>query len=633
MADGTRTRLTMFQIETEFRFVERMPLPVEAPSFRLSDGRSLGIAGDQRGKTMILNRRKALLATGATAGCLSAGILEARLGSSGTVTGNAGEAIHAYMSQAEVYGFSGQVVAAQGDQVVVDQPYGWSDRASRRRMSRETAIGIASISKQFTAAAILKLAEAGRLKITDPLSRFLPEAPADKAGLTLHDLLSHSAGMPPGDVVDDFEVTSKAELLERVLAAKVVGPPGEEWRYSNAGYNLLAFVIERASGKTYESFVSNQLFRAAGMLDSGFPREGHLRDKDIAHAYRAWFDEGTPANWPRSNYRPFGSGTAFSTAADLYRWQQALESGRILRPESAKLLTAPHIRIGGEDSPFYGYGAFVEQQKAGTFIERSGDWERGYNAAWHRWPEERLTLIVTSNSTTAAGYSMRQGVQAELENFLRGTQPPESLPVSKMPSANMLRAMAGRYRLPSGGAITLSGDGAYLWAIADGQDAVNAMRSVDGKPDENFDAAVQKTKDLLEALRANGSEIYRTTLAHVEELPDYVAEWNGLTAKYGALKQARVLGAMRQGRSARSVASLEFERKMITMGFFWSERGKGPLVGSQPETRIPAALAYPMGLAPAGGLTGFEMINSSTSAPKFQGRDLVFGQVIAKREA
>jgi CubicO group peptidase (beta-lactamase class C family) len=624
----------MFQIETVFQFVESLALARRSTLVPLERHAQLVASrAIEGGRTMILNRREALLATGATAGCLSAGILDAKPGSSGTVTGDAGTAIHTYMSQAQVYGFSGQVVAEKGGQVVLDQAYGWSDRAKRRSMGRDTAVGIASITKQFTAAAILKLADAGRLKVTDPLSSFLPEAPADKAGLTLHQLLSHSAGMPPGDVVDDFEVASKTDLLRRVLAAKVVGPPGEKWRYSNAGYNLLAFVVERASGKDYEAFVAEQLFRPAGMRDSGFPRERQLRGKAIAHAYRAWFDEGTPADWPRSNYRPFGSGTAFSTAADLYRWQQTLENGRILKPESARLLVAPHIRIGGEGSPSYGYGAFVEQQKAGTFIERSGDWERGYNAAWHRWPEEDLTLIITSNSTTAAGYSMRQGVQAELESLLRGTQPPpDSLPPSNMPSAHMLREMAGRYRLPSGGAITLSSDGAYLWAIADGQDAVNAMRSVEGKSDENFDAAVQKTKDLLAALQANGSEIYRTTLAHVEELPDYVAEWNGLTAKYGALKQAHVMGAMRQGRSARAVTSLAFERKSITMGFIWSERGKGPLVGSQPETRVPTALAYPMGLAPAGGLAGFEMMNSGRSAPKIQDRHLVFGQILAKRE-
>ena len=581
---------------------------------------------------MFVNRRDFVLITGSTAAA-SLPALPA-FAKTGVVSAGAGAAIHAYMSQAAVYGFSGQVVAAKGDQVLVDQAYGWADRAKRKPMTADTAIGIASISKQFTAAAILKLKEAGRLDLNDPLSRFLPEAPPDKAKLTLHQLMSHSAGMPPGDVVDDFEAAAKAELLKRVLAAPVVGPPGEKWRYSNAGYNLLAFVIERVSGRDYESFVTDQLFRPARMRSSGFPRHASLKGGDISRSYRAWVDEGTPADWPRPNLRPFGSGTAFSTAADLYRWQQALEGGRILKPENAKLLWGRHIRIGGPDSPFYGYGGFVEEQKAGTFIERSGDWERGYNAAWHRWPEEGLTLVITSNSTTAGGISMRQGVQAELESFLRGTQPPPpALPLSHEPSPSLQKQLAGRYRLPSGDAVELASDGSYLWAKADGQGALDLMRTPEGKPDENLAAAAAKSNELQAALRAEGGKAYGKVLAHAEELPDYITEWDGLTARNGALRKWRILGAIRQGRSARVVVRLEWERSTTFMGYFWSERGKGPLVGSQPDIKVPAALAYPMGAAPGGGLAGFEMMNSSTSSPRPVPDGLEFGNEIAKRES
>jgi CubicO group peptidase (beta-lactamase class C family) len=527
------------------------------------------------------------------------------------------------------------VIAARGDKIVVDQAYGWADRARRRRMGRDTAIGVASVTKQFTAASILKLKEAGRLDLNDPLSRFLPEAPADKAGLSLHQLLTHTAGMPPGDVLDDFEATSKADLLWRVLSAAGAGPPGEKWRYSNAGYNLLAFVIERASGRDYETFVADELFKRAGMRDSGFPGHWSLAGSDPAHAYRAWLDEGTPASWTRVNLRPFGSGTAFSTASDLYRWQLALEGGRILKPEDVKLLTTPHFRIGGEDSPSYGYGAFIERQKAGTFIERSGDWERGYNAAWHRWPEEDLTLIVTSNSATAAGFSMRQSVQGELENFLRETEPaPAALPVAAEPPPAVLRQLAGRYRLPSGDLVELLSDGTYLWARAEGQAALHALRTSDGKPEENLDAAVQKTNALLAGLLTGDGDAFRKALGpeRGDVLPEYLAEWSGLTAKHGALRRVRVLGAMRQGRSARAVARMDFERRPVLLGFFWGERGKGALVGTQPDLRLPAALAYPMGLAPDGGLAGFEMMNSSSSSPKLHPSGLMFGGILAARE-
>ena len=585
---------------------------------------------------MIIGRREVLAGSCMMLASLPLAKLSARPSKDGVVADDTGAAIHAYMTQAAIYGFSGQVVAAKAGRVVVDQAYGWADRGNRSRMARDTAIGIASTTKQFTAAAILKLKERGRLGLDDPVSRFLPEAPADKAGLTLHQLLTHTAGMPPGDVAGDFEIESKSDLLRRALGAPVAGPPGEKWRYSNAGYNLLAFVIERASGRDYESFVAAELFRPADMTSSGFPLHRSLRNRDVAHAYRAWLDEGTPASWERVNLRPFGSGNAFSTAADLYRWQKALEGGRILTPDSTRLLTTPHALTGGEGSSSYGYGAFVEQQKAGMFIERSGDWERGYNAAWHSWPEEELTLIITSNSTTAAGFSMRQGVQGELEVFLRGSQPPPpALPAASKPAAAVLTEYAGRYRLSSNDSIELFSDGAYLWARAEGQAAVHALRTRDGKPDEGLDSAVEKTNVLLAGLLTGDGGAFRAALGpgRDEVLPQYTGEWSALTARHGALRSARVLGAMRQGRSARAVARLQFERGAMLIGYFWSERGRGQLVGTQPDLRVPAALAYPMGMAPDGGLVGFEMMNSSTATAILRPDGLQFGNMLARREA
>jgi CubicO group peptidase (beta-lactamase class C family) len=513
-----------------------------------------------------------------------------------------------YMRNMETFGFGGQVLAARGGEIVLHEAYGWADRRARRRMRKRTPMGVASVSKQFTAAAILKLAEAGAVALDQPIGAHLPAAPPDKAALTLHQLLGHTAGLAPGDLADDFEADSKADILARAYAAPLLGPPGERWRYANAGYNLAAAIIEAVSGRAYEDFLVEALFEPAGLPDTGFARHVSLRHAEPARAYRGWLDQGAPADWPRQNFRAWGSGSVFSTAGDLYRWQQALERGAILAPASVAALIAPHARPDPEASFAYAYGAFVDRTEHGLFIERSGDWERGYNAAWHRWPEQDLTLIIVANSVAPSNMSMRQAVQAELEQILRGVALEAMPPAAALLSRTQRRLLRGAYAA-EGAALRLIDDGAYLWAAAQSQPAVELM--LPSLPAERRDAyrtATAKTERLF----ANVSrEAYAEALARPEALDEYWTEWTGFVSAYGAFLGCQTLGSTRQGPSARSLARLRFERGEVILLLLWSQLGAGGLVGTAVFTGAPAPYACVLGATGERNLLGYDTLSGA----------------------
>src|ERR1700720_2975078 len=207
-----------------------------------------------------------------------------------------GAALDRYMARLAAYGYSGSVLVARGGRVLLHQGYGLADRARRRPYTAETLFDVASISKQFTAAAILALEMAGKLAVEDPLGKFFPGAPADKAPITLTHLPPHPPGLrdPFGE---EYEPVTRQELLRRVFASRLLGPPGRRYRYSNGGYSVLAAGVEVASGQTYDDYLRGRLFEPAGMRHTGFrlpPPALAL----LAHGYTAGGDWGTPLDHP-----------------------------------------------------------------------------------------------------------------------------------------------------------------------------------------------------------------------------------------------------------------------------------------------------------------------------------------------
>ncbi|MEA3421805.1 MAG: serine hydrolase domain-containing protein, partial [Acidobacteriota bacterium] len=251
-----------------------------------------------------------------------------------------------YMAHAEKAGFLGSVLVAVKDKVLLSSGYGMADKKREIPFTADTVSTIGSITKQFTGAGILKLQMMGKLNVKDPITKYFQNIPEDKKDITLHHLLTHSAGFP-GAIGHDFDPISRKEFIQLAMNTKLERKPGTLYEYSNVGYSLLGIIIELVSGKSYEEFLHENLFSPAGMMNTGYLIPAWDK-KNLAHGYRGKSDWGTLLDHPWLEDGPGwhlrGNGGILSTVKDMYKWHKALEGNTILGEEGKKLYYHPHIR-------------------------------------------------------------------------------------------------------------------------------------------------------------------------------------------------------------------------------------------------------------------------------------------------
>ena len=254
-------------------------------------------------------------------------------------------------------GFAGSVLVARGDDVLHLAGYGLADRETGAPFRPETVSTIGSITKQFTGAAILRLQERGSLRVDDSVGRFFPEAPADKAGITIHQLLTHTAGLRPALGSDEAYI-DRDSYLEAVWRTELSDPPGERHEYSNTGYSVLAAIVELSSGMSYEEFLRQEFFDPLGMQHTGY-RLADWSETHVAAGYRDGqrFGRVTDKQTHEDGFswHLVGNGGIHSTVEDMARWVRALRGGEVLDAESLGALFGEHVDEGYGDS-FYGYG-------------------------------------------------------------------------------------------------------------------------------------------------------------------------------------------------------------------------------------------------------------------------------------
>lgn len=286
--------------------------------------------------------------------------------------------VDAFMQNLEAEGYAGSLIVEAGGQLILAEGYGAADRETGTPVTVETVFDIGSVTKQFTAAAILKLEAQGRLAVGDPISRFFGNVPEDKKAVTLHQLLTHTAGFQEG-LGDDYQPISRGAYLDLALCTPLAHPPGATYSYSNVGYSLLAAVIELVTGQPYEVYLRENLFRPAGMAHTGYVLPDWQDDR-LAHGYTTASgrtkDRGTPLDYPFAEDGPYwnlrGNGGILSTAADMYRWHQALRGNAVLSEASKKKLFTPHVAEGYEQESYYGYGWVIVPTPLGTLQTHNG---------------------------------------------------------------------------------------------------------------------------------------------------------------------------------------------------------------------------------------------------------------------
>ena len=279
--------------------------------------------------------------------------------------------------------FMGSVLVARKGKIIFNHSYGMADLEWSVPNSPTTRFNIASMTKQFTAAAILLLEDRGKLKTSDPVKKYLPDAPSSWDNITIYHLLTHTSGI--SDDAAKYQPGPPELLLFNDLPLDF--QPGERWSYTNLGYIVLGYLLERVVRQSYEAFVQENLFKPLGMNDSGMfsyvtviPRRasGYWPGRDgIENAERPDFRLG------------FSAGSLYSTTEDLLRWEEGLFGGKLLSAASLHKMITP---FKGD----YACGLYVRRVNGHLMIEHDGN-NIGFNADMAYYPEESIAVIVLAN--------------------------------------------------------------------------------------------------------------------------------------------------------------------------------------------------------------------------------------------
>lgn len=310
--------------------------------------------------------------------------------------------IETYITELEKVGFSGTVLVELDGKKVISRGYGFSDKANALKNTPSTIFGIGSITKQFTATAILKLEMQGKLTVNDKISKYFENVPSDKNDITIHDLLRHQSGLV-SNVGNDYEKISQAEFVDTLMNSILRFEVGTRFSYSNIGYSLLGIIIEKVSGKTYEDYLYENLWKPAKMEMTGYSRPKFDKSKIAVGYYkddRVW---GKPSekNWDKiaPYWHLSANGGILSTTEDLYKWHKALLGELILNKEAKIKLYHPKIRTEENYNSIYAYGWDVSQTNRKT----NRVWHNGTNNIFYsdfmRFIDEKTTLIFMSNKS------------------------------------------------------------------------------------------------------------------------------------------------------------------------------------------------------------------------------------------
>ncbi|WP_338554621.1 serine hydrolase domain-containing protein [Paenibacillus sp. KS-LC4] len=289
--------------------------------------------------------------------------------------------------------YSGSVLISKDEKILFNRGYSFANREHQVKNTPETKFRIGSITKQFTAMAITILQEQGELNVVDNVSKFIPSY---KYGdqIKLHHLLTHSSGIPNITQLPNIkelmkQPTTTEKTVRLILDLEPEFVPNFKFQYSNSGYILLAYIIEKTTGLTYEDFLNNQIFLPLGMKNSGCDNHKEIIP-NRAQGYE--YDNGiVNAEYMDMSF-PIGGGNLYSTTEDLFKWDQSLYTEKLVTRESLDTIFTSH-------GYGYGYGWFIDEDQNRRRIYHGGGIV-GFKNEIIRYINDRLTIIILNNLST-----------------------------------------------------------------------------------------------------------------------------------------------------------------------------------------------------------------------------------------
>lgn len=286
------------------------------------------------------------------------------------------------------YKFNGNILVAKGGHIFLNKSYGFADFENKVLNTPQTRFLIASMTKQFTATSIMQLQEKSLLSVEDNLDKYMPGFPSGNE-ITIHQLLTHTSGLPR-DIKFDKTPSSRDEAVELLKSTPLefVNTPGKSFSYSNLGYALLGYIIEKVSGKSYPDYIQTQFFTPLKMTNSGLGYD-RRNDPNLALSYRAEDNTCLTAKPLIDSSMWYGATGIYSTTEDLYKWDRALYTEKLLSKKSLDKMFTPNKRD-------YGYGWNINKLEGKTIYFHNGS-TFGFRSIIIRRVDEDICIIALSN--------------------------------------------------------------------------------------------------------------------------------------------------------------------------------------------------------------------------------------------
>ena len=552
-----------------------------------------------------------------------------RLTGSGVTTGELGAQLDEYLSRAAAFGFSGAVLVEKDGQVILHKGYGLAHRERGVPITTETVFYLASLTKEFTAAAILKLEMQGKLKTTDTISKYLEGIPTDKAEITIHHLLTHTSGLR--EVREERPLT-RDEFIKAAINAPPRSAPGKQYAYLNTGYILLAAMIEKVSGQSYSSYLEQYLFKPAGMTKTGFINDASKWSAaNLAQAYNGTLDEGEAI---LSHHQPyswleFGATGIVSSPGELYQWELALRGDTILSKEAKEKFFTPFLEN-------YAYGWVVEPTQRGTkLIWHTGQLlPEGWNSQYRRYVDDRVTVIITSNVNQEEPLGWVAARQ--LTRLIFGGEVAMPPAIEKANSSELSKYV-GTYTLSPGAQFKIRMEGHQLLIEGQGQPAINLLLYQDRKQLDRHKDDNQRAAQFIDQLSHGDFDALKEMLDTGRPFDTWKQQlsqsWQWMVEHFGQFERAEVINSVAdedpQG-LLRTFIRLHFNRQSTVIRTFWRAgkfngmSDKGAFVGKAKEVPVvPGAL--PLAQESASRFATFDFATSKSCHISFRsaGREII----------
>jgi CubicO group peptidase (beta-lactamase class C family) len=333
-------------------------------------------------------------------------------------------------AQSTHYRFNGNVLVAENGKIIFQKSYGYANFDTKRILNDSSVFELASVSKQFTATAILLLKDKNKLKLTDSLRQYFPELPY--SGISIYQMLTHTSGLPDYEEAmnekwDHNKIAFNNDMIAFLAKEKlpVLFAPGTKWTYSNTAYALLASIVEKVSGESFSAFMVQNIFQPLQMNHTRiYNTRRSLKDTIANYAFGFVYNDSLKKHLMPDSVADLkfviyldgieGDGVVNSTTADLLKWDRAVKNHTLLSEVTQNEMLKEQAMVDTAKKSHYGFGVFMEKTDLGYIISHSGGWP-GYTTYLARNVDKDQTFIVLSNNSSSS-----PAISTALQHILNG---------------------------------------------------------------------------------------------------------------------------------------------------------------------------------------------------------------------